>query len=361
MRNKKNRQAGDIRERINNLIKITKKMTNGVEVTSYLDEEDLSSVNTSKHTQWSVLQNGEFAPSFVSVPNVPSGLYEMKWNSPLQTWVVAKQALNIDELYELPSPEIESILSDIKIFWRKRETYKEYNFVHKRGILLYGDPGCGKSGIIQLCVKSLIEEENGIVINIKEDEDFKAFIDFVPTIRTIEPDRPLIVILEDIDSLAGEDRYSTTKLLNILDGVKQIENVVYIATTNYPEKLQERITNRPSRFDRRYEVQMPSREIRESYLKNKLTEDDLKSINIEEWLDASEDMSLSHLKELVISVIVMGKDFKESLASLNSLADKPKIKGGKKKSSIGFSMEEKVKRPVAGFGRSSDAIEEQPS
>jgi SpoVK/Ycf46/Vps4 family AAA+-type ATPase len=260
----------------------------------------------------------------------------MKWNSSLQTWVIAKQALNIDELYELPSPEIESILSDIKIFWRKRETYKEYNFVHKRGILLYGDPGCGKSGIIQLCVKNLIEEENGIVINIKEDEDFKAFVEFVPTIRTIEPERPLIVILEDIDSLAGEDRYSTTKLLNILDGVKQIENVVYIATTNYPEKLQERITNRPSRFDRRYEVQMPSRDIRESYIKNKLSDDDLKNINLEEWLDSSEDMSLSHLKELVISVIVMGKDFKESLATLNALSDKPKIKGGKKKSGIGF-------------------------
>jgi SpoVK/Ycf46/Vps4 family AAA+-type ATPase len=260
----------------------------------------------------------------------------MKWNSSLQTWVIAKQALNIDELYELPSPEIESILSDIKIFWRKRETYKEYNFVHKRGILLYGDPGCGKSGIIQLCVKNLIEEENGIVINIKEDEDFKAFVEFVPTIRTIEPERPLIVILEDIDSLAGEDRYSTTKLLNILDGVKQIENVVYIATTNYPEKLQERITNRPSRFDRRYEVQMPSRAIRESYIKNKLSDNDLKNINLEEWLDSSENMSLSHLKELVISVIVMGKDFKESLATLNALSDKPKIKGGKKKSEIGF-------------------------
>jgi predicted AAA+ superfamily ATPase len=273
MKNKKTaRTKADVTERINNLINITRKMREG-----YFDD-DLESIDTHTHTQWSVLQNDQFAPSYVSIPHVPSGLYEMKWNSSLQTWVIAKQALNIDELYELPSPEIESILSDIKIFWRKRETYKEYNFVHKRGILLYGDPGCGKSGIIQLCVKNLIEEENGIVINIKEDEDFKAFVEFVPTIRTIEPERPLIVILEDIDSLAGEDRYSTTKLLNILDGVKQIENVVYIATTNYPEKLQERITNRPSRFDRRYEVQMPSRAIRESYIKNKLSDDDLKNI-----------------------------------------------------------------------------------
>jgi len=338
MKNKKvPKNKTEVTERINSLINISRKMRDRHIDRMMFNEDDLESIDTHTHTQWSVLQNDQFAPSYVSISHVPSGLYEMKWNSSLQTWVIAKQALNIDELYELPSPEIESILSDIKIFWRKRETYKEYNFVHKRGILLYGDPGCGKSGIIQLCVKNLIEEENGIVINIKEDEDFKAFVEFVPTIRTIEPERPLIVILEDIDSLAGEDRYSTTKLLNILDGVKQIENVVYIATTNYPEKLQERITNRPSRFDRRYEVQMPSRAIRESYIKNKLSDDDLKNIDLKEWLDSSEDMSLSHLKELVISVIVMGKDFKESLATLNALSDKPKIKGGKKKSGIGFS------------------------
>lgn len=333
---KEPKTESEVRKRINNLINISKKMMRRNEYVDITEEDDLDLIDTHKHTQWSVLQNEQFAPSYVSVSRVPSGLYEMKWNSPMQTWVLGKQALNIDELYELPSPEIESILNDIRLFWKKRDTYKEYNFVHKRGILLYGDPGCGKSGIIQLCVKSLIEEESGIVINIKEDEDFKAFLDFVPTIRNIEPERPLIVILEDIDSLAGDDRYSTTKLLNILDGVKQIENVVYLATTNYPEKLQERITNRPSRFDRRYEVQMPSREIREAYIKNKLTEEDLKKIDIEKWLDASDNMSLSHLKEMVISVVVMGKELEECLAALDTLSEAPKIKGGKRKSGIGF-------------------------
>lgn len=325
----------EFKERINNLIKITKRMRNKKIPRIEITEDDIDGIDTQKHTRWSVLQNDQFAPSFVSIPQIPSGLYEMKWSSPLQSWVVAKQELNIDELYELPSPEIESILNDIKIFWKKRETYKEYNFVHKRGILLYGDPGCGKSGIIQLCVKDLIENENGIVVNIKEDEDFKAFVDFVPTIRSIEPDRALIVILEDIDSLAGEDRYSTTKLLNILDGVKQIENVVYIATTNYPEKLQERITNRPSRFDRRYEVQMPSDQIRESYIKNKLTKSDLKKIDLKKWVELTDGMSLSHLKELVISVVVMGKDFDESIYTLNSMGEKPKVTS-KKKSKLGF-------------------------
>lgn len=286
-------------------------------------------------TKWSVLPNDQFSPSFVSTPFLPPGLYEILWNSNRQELVVQKQELKLDELYELPSPEIQSILEDIQTFWERRDVYKKYNFVHKRGILLWGDPGCGKSGIIQLCVKKLIEKERGIVINIKEEEDFKYFSDFIGVIRKIEPERPIIVILEDLDSLASEDRYSTTKLLNILDGVKQIENVVYIATTNYPEKLQERITNRPSRFDRRYKVEMPSYEIRESYIKHKLSKKDLSKIDLQEWIKVSDGMSLSHLKELIISVIVMGKPFKESLSNLVEMKESPKIK---KNSKLGFGM-----------------------
>lgn len=239
----------------------------------------------------------------------------------------------MDELYSLPSAEIKEILQDIECFWERRPTYKEYNFVHKRGILLYGDPGCGKSGIIQLCVKYIIEKKNGIVINIKDEDEVGYFTEFISTVKSIEPERAIIVILEDIDSLAGEDRYSTTKLLNILDGIKQVDNIVYIATTNYPEKLQERITNRPSRFDRRYQVELPSSEVREAYIKAKLKPEDLDRIDLPTWLDLTKGMSLSHLKELVISVIVMGNSFEESIKHLSDLKKAPRIsKGG----NVGF-------------------------
>jgi predicted ATPase len=40
----------------------------------------------------------------------------------------------------------EGSINDLKEFWNKRTTYLKYKLVHKRGILLYGDPGCGKSG-----------------------------------------------------------------------------------------------------------------------------------------------------------------------------------------------------------------------
>jgi SpoVK/Ycf46/Vps4 family AAA+-type ATPase len=197
---------------------------------------------------------------------------------------------------------------------------------------MYGEPGCGKSGIIQLISKQLIEND-GIILNIKDGEDVEYFIDFIATFRKIEKTRPLIVLLEDIDSIAGENNHSTSKLLNILDGVKQIEDVVYIATTNYPEKLQERITNRPSRFDRRYKVELPNDEIRRAYILHKLTENDLKNIDIDMWVDRTEGMSLSHLKEVIISTIVMGRDYEEVMDNLEGLKKAPSIKGSGK---VGF-------------------------
>jgi SpoVK/Ycf46/Vps4 family AAA+-type ATPase len=179
----------------------------------------------------------------------------------------------------------------------------------------------------------LIMKKNGIVINVKDEDDVESFTRFIPTFRKIEPNRPLVVILEDIDSIAGESRSQTSRLLNILDGVKQIENVVYIATTNYPEKLEERISNRPSRFDRRYRVELPNKEIREAYIRHKLKSNDLKKIDIDEWLLRTEGMSLSHLKEVIVSTIVMGRSFEETMENLEGMKRRPTTKGD---ANIGF-------------------------
>ena len=295
-------------------------------------EDDSEKIDLDIPSCWSNLKNDEYAPAYVTVPKVPSGVYEIGWNSNLQTFTLKKQPFKTDELYHLPSYEIMDILKDIDNFWNRVDVYKKYNFIHKRGILMYGEPGCGKSGIIQLISQQIIKND-GIVINIKDEEDVERFTSFIGTFRKIEPKRPLIVLLEDIDSLAGEGRSQTARLLNILDGVKQIEGVVYIATTNYPEKLQERITNRPSRFDRRYKVELPNEEIRRAYINHKLSDDDLKNVDVNLWVSKTDGMSLSHLKEVVVSVIVMGRTFEETMDNLEGMKRAPSARGEGK---VGF-------------------------
>lgn len=283
-------------------------------------------------SQWSIMGDGSYIAAPKAEKELPAGLYEFEWNNRANEWCVMKQAINTDELYELPTEEIGEILTDIKSFWKKADLYKSYKLMHKRGILLYGDPGCGKSGILQLCMMHIIKELSGVVINIKNEDSIKAYVEMVPKLRQIEPGRPLVVIIEDIDSVAGDSNYSTSVLLNILDGIKQIENVVYIATTNYPEKLEERITNRPSRFDRRYYVAPPSREVRKSYLENKIGNNKI-DIDIEKWLDDTEDLSMSHLKELFISVVLLDNKYENAIEHLKGMKKTPRRKNQKE---VGF-------------------------
>lgn len=292
---------------------------------------------TGVYTQWAKHAGGKFSPAMTSAAKLPPGFYELGSSSETGIYF-EKKKISLDELYHLPSEELQDMIDDIEKFWQRKHKYLEYNFIHKRGILLYGEPGCGKSGIIQLCTQYLINQMNGIVINISTGDHLDHYQNIIGYFRDIEPETPLIVILEDIDSIANDGHWAGSLLLNLLDGIKQINNVVYLATTNYPEKLEERITNRPSRFDRRYEITMPSKEVREAYIKNKLSPEELDSIDLLTWVKQTNGMSLAHLRELIVSVCAMGNSFEETIARLNGLKLKPKIKS--KNKPVGFKTEE---------------------
>ena len=295
--------------------------------------DDFDDVEKIDFYQWSINGDGTFMPSPETTKELSPGLYDPHYSNRMGEWGLRRQRINTDELYELPTKEIAVILSDLKSFWKKKDVYKKYKLMHKRGILLYGDPGCGKSGILQLCMKHIINDLSGLVINLKDDESVRGYMDLIPKLRQIEPERPLVVIIEDIDAIAGDSNYVTSQLLNLLDGVKQIENVVYIATTNYPEKLAERITNRPSRFDRRYYVSPPTKEVRMSYLKNKIGDDS--DIDFDKWVKDTEGMSMSHLKELFISVFLLDNKNEDAIDHLRELKKSPRIK---KQKTLGFGL-----------------------
>lgn len=280
-------------------------------------------IELGKHSEWIIKGTNIFGPGEKSVKKLPAGFYEM-YRDPYGTYLELKTTMS-DELYILPSDEMKEIIEDIKNFWNNKKSYENYKFVHKRGILMYGKPGNGKSGIIQLISKYLIEEQDGIIINITNADKLSQYDSIVGQLREIEPNRPLIVILEDLDAMIDEDSWIISTALNLLDGVKQIGNVVYIATTNYPEKLEDRITNRPSRFDRKYEIPLPNAAIRKEYIKCKLTSSDLEKINLNTWVSETEGMSLAHLKELIISVIVLNNTFEDSINRLNEMKKSTKI------------------------------------
>ncbi len=283
--------------------------------TAEREEEEFES----GYKQWSVSDNGKYIPCFKTVFKVPPGIYELKMSQQLG-FHIQKQLHFSDDLLELPMKETKEIMEDIKLFWNREEMFKRYGYTHKRGILLYGPPGNGKSYLIQVLSRHLIKKMKGIVINLKDHDSVQLFLEFAgPIIRTIEPSTPIIVIMEDIDNIMEYSNSVLTKVLNMLDGLKQINKVVYVATTNYPERLQERVSSRPSRFDRRYKISSPNAKVREFYIRNVLSEEDLNSINVKQWVQETKDLSIAHIKELIISVILLNKPFELALEEMKNM------------------------------------------
>lgn len=175
----------------------------------------------------------------------------------------------------------------------------------------------GKSCTVQLIIKDVIDRE-GIVIKFNHPG---LFVAGVRALREIQPETPVVVIMEDIDAIL--ENYCESNVLNILDGCEQIDKMVFLATTNYPERLGARIINRPSRFDKRFKIGHPNAESRrlyfESLMKGNMRDLD---VDLEEWIRDTKGFSLAHLKELFVAVCILGDDYKATIRTLESMKEK---------------------------------------
>ncbi len=249
-----------------------------------------------------------------TIDTIPSGFYNIKFSN--ERGVYAKKSeIVTDNILVLPNMPHKKILSDIENFWSKETMFKKYDLVFKRGILLHGTPGGGKSSMIQLLVKDIISR-NGIAFELTGPDYYSSYIKLF---REVEPNRPVLVIIEDIDEIINE--YGEKEITNILDGINQVSKVVYLATTNNISKLDDKIKKRPSRFDRVIEIKKPEDIDREFYFLNKIEKDDIEKMNIDisKWVKDTEGLTISHLKELVISVVIMGNDYEETVEVLKTM------------------------------------------
>ena len=265
-------------------------------------------------SQWSSM-DGNIVPVSNTFGRLERGYYSIHFSNQIGMYFT-KDKVELNKLYRLPNSATDLILNDISKFWKSEEIYKKYQRVFRRNYLLYSAPGTGKTSLINLMCEELINEYDGIVFSLSTEEQIEAFPDAVKRIRKIEPDRKIIAIIEDIDSFTQGSNRLNTLLLNILDGNLKLSGLVTIATTNHIEYLEERYTNRPSRFDRVVEFPLPNAESRKIFIEKTVLPEDLKKINIDEWVEKTEGFTIDHLNELILLFFVFGHDEQEAFETM---------------------------------------------
>lgn len=175
----------------------------------------------------------------------------------------------------------------------------------------------GKSSAIQLVMRDVILRK-GVVLEFCYPP---LFTEAMRQFRVIQPETPIVVLMEDLDSIL--ERYNHSDVLNLLDGAQRVHKTVFVASTNYPERLGARIVNRPSRFDKRFKIGHPNDESRKLYLEFLCRNHVPKIVNVSQWVHDTHGFSLAHLKELFTSVVLMDNDYTDALRILRSMEEKP--------------------------------------
>lgn len=193
----------------------------------------------------------------------------------------------------------ESIKQDIfrsidEFFKEDGHFFKEYGLPYKRGILLYGSPGNGKTTL----VKSITGSTKAPVVYWQITE-FTGSHSVQEVFGIVTRLAPAILVIEDIDSMP---EYTRSVFLNTLDGTQSREGLFIIGTTNYPQKIDPALINRAGRFDRAYEIPSPTEKVRENYLRKLDINNIFTDEQFADMAKRSKGLSMSQLNELYMSV-----------------------------------------------------------
>lgn len=262
--------------------------------------------------QWAAVGVKTFKAVSVTHHKLPSGCYSIIKDNNDGSMVFTGKDVKSDDIFLFKGDLTASFLSEVNEFWGKQKVFKEHGFLHRRGYLLYGAQGTGKSSIVWQLAQDVIKR--GGVVFVCENPDF--FSKGLTIFRQVEPNRPIVCVFEDIDAIIH--KYGESAILQLLDGDNQVDRVINIATTNYPELLDKRIVSRPRRFDRLYKILTPSDEVRIQFLKKKLP----KEQNQKEWIKKTKGLSFAALTEALISVLCLGNDLNDTVVILKDIESK---------------------------------------
>lgn len=327
-------------------------MSNYFKVSKVTDFNNLDLNDTIPEADFSLLTNKDKFIQFEFVNNeekykrdieVKSGVWALAFENntfTLKSSEFTKVSLIEDYTFT------KDITSKVDTFFRKLDVYKELNIDAKRGILLYGPPGGGKSTAIAKVAELYANSpETAIIIWPSDKFQARNVKDFLNNLNYTKNNiQKLILIIEDLGGVEQNNgpRYSEASLLSILDNSERTFTIptMIIATTNFPEMFLENLTNRPQRFDDVIEVKRPTSSARVQFLaffgKDSITESDKEKIRHSRY----DIFSPAHIKEIVVYSKLYDISIADSIDKVFTQADRAiKNFSSKKGVGIGFDYE----------------------
>jgi ATP-dependent 26S proteasome regulatory subunit len=156
----------------------------------------------------------------------------------------------------LPDGTLELIERQVVEVARHRDRLRDAGQHLKRGLLLHGPPGTGKTHT----VRYLLGQLEGVTVVVLSGKALAAVGQACSIARSLQPSA---VVVEDVDLIA-EERGARPgphpllfELLNEMDGLGEDTDVVFLLTTNRADLLEPALASRPGRVDQAVEIPLP--------------------------------------------------------------------------------------------------------
>ncbi|KMJ93132.1 cell division protein FtsH, partial [Clostridium botulinum C str. Stockholm] len=232
----------------------------------------------------------------------------------LETNVVGNTGFTFDNV--AGNIEAKESIKDIVDFLKSPEKYKSYGAKMPRGLILYGEPGTGKT----LLAKAVAGEAN-VPFYAMSGSDFVQIYVGVGASRIRQLFKKArshgkaVIFIDEIDAI-GKKRSNSTAggsderdqtlnaLLTEMSGFKETDGIVVIAATNRLDMLDSALL-RPGRFDRHVEVSLPDIIAREKILNLYLKNKPYKNINVNLWAQKTAMFSGAKLEQLVNEAAIL--------------------------------------------------------